>query len=123
MIAGLPTNSQQRLEIGKLKEQIAALERENQELKSRLTLAVPTSDMPVDTAKMLQHFFKNDRPFTAEHIARIFGMETNVAKYHIDLLLKKHFIWHHERVIVDNSPGSYVIHSKGRAYVIEHGMA
>lgn len=36
VLAGLPTNSAQRLEIGRLKEQIAALQKENEELKQKL---------------------------------------------------------------------------------------
>jgi hypothetical protein len=122
MIAGLPVNSAQRLEITKLKEQIVALEQENNGLRDKLGKLTPKSDMAVDSVKILKLFFDSSRSLTPPQIAAKFEMKPNVAMYHMDTLIDKELIEPESIVIMNDAPRPYVITKEGRGYIISRGM-
>jgi hypothetical protein len=122
ILAGLPTNSQQRKEIDALKRQVADLISENIQLKANLAELSPKSDMAVETAKILQYFFREDRPLSAEKIASVFQMITGVAKYHVESLHKRDLL-QYGPIAMNNEPLKFEITEAGRAYIVEHGLA
>lgn len=124
IIAGLPTNSQQRLEIGKLKERVQALEAENAKLKNELRAeqAATKQDngFPAETAKVLKEFFDADREYSAEGIAFALNLESSIARYHMDLLLK-HRLIQPSRALM-NRQTEYKITAAGRAFIVENDL-
>lgn len=121
LILGIPLNAQQRREIEELKKRIVALEKENEDLKGQLGQNAPKPDMAVDAVKILQYLFKQERGHSAQDFGQMFGLELGMAKYHVDVLLKKKLV-NFQTVMMGQGPMTYKITSAGRAYIVENGL-
>ena len=124
ILAGLPTNSAQRIEIGKLKEQIAALEKENAELKEELAIYVPKSNLSPDALKILQFLFNETTEYTAEWLAHEFGWELGNTKYHCEKLSDMGLlesVWREEWNALKPRQ-VYLVTKLARAYLVEKGL-
>ena len=123
ILAGLPTNSAQRLEIAKLKEQITILQAKDEKLEKENALHTSKQNMSIDTLKILQFLFVHDRSFSAEEIGETFELEIGVAKYHCDTLRSKRLVVFRTGGFVNhNRPIEFEISPAGRAYLVESGL-
>lgn len=123
ILLGMPVNALQRAEIAELKEQIATLQQENENLKREKALNAPKPDMAVDAVKILQCLFVNDRGFSAEDIADAFELEIGMAKYHCDVLREKRLIGFRNGPLINrNRSIEFEISPAGRTYLVEKGL-
>jgi len=122
IIAGLPTNSAQRLELEKLRLKSANDDARIKELEAKLAVLEPQHGMDVETVKVLKVFFQEDRDLSAEEVAGITEIQKSVVSYHIDELKKRKFVML-SRPITSFSPAKYIIYTDGRAFVIKHKLA
>lgn len=122
IIAGLPTNSQQRLEIAKLKEQIAVLQNENEELKAQAQSHQPKPELSADAVRILGYFFDEARPFSSDEIAVQFQLQASMAQHHLDTLHRKKKyigIYVGRSLPFGNPPLRYEIIDGGRAFIAD----
>jgi len=122
IIAGLPTNSRQRLEITELKDQIAVLQQENEQLKAQTRRNEAKPDMSADAVRILGHFFDEARPFTADQIAERFELQPSMAQHHLDTLHRKKKyigIYIGGGLPMRNSLLRYEIMEGGRAFIAD----
>ena len=117
MIAGLPTNSAQRLELAKLRSEIEVKDRKIAELEAKLADLEPKRGVEVDAAKVLKIFFEQDDRLTTEQIAECLVLKKSVVQYHFDKLSEMGFIrctsvW-----------GGYDLQPAGREFVVKNGLA
>ena len=122
IIAGLPTNSAQRLELAKLRSEIEVKDGKIKELEAKLAALEPKHGMDTDTVRVLKVFFEEDRDLSAEEISAILDMKKSVVSYHIDELRRMKFAMP-SRAITSHSPATYVIYPEGRAFLIKHKIA
>ena len=107
-------------QVEELKQRVAALERENAELRARIPHRKETT-LGEDTARVLVQIFKarelEDR--AVDTMARALGMEEGVLRYHLDRLneagLAHMTSGDHEHVY-------WALEPKGRQYVVEHNL-
>lgn len=117
MIAGLPTNSAQRLELEKLRLKSANDDARIKELEAKLAALQPAHGVEADAAKILKAFFDHGDVLTAEQIAERFGMKVNVVQYHFDKLAARKFLR------CATIYGGYDIEPAGREFIVQNGMA
>jgi hypothetical protein len=122
ILAGLPTNSRQAIQLREFATQMEALRKENDELKAQISALHPKHEMLADTAKVLKLFFDADRKFSSKQTAAKFEMTESMAKYHLGVLEEKHFILS-DMVVYADSPVYYAITQEGRDFIVKRGMA
>jgi Fic family protein len=122
IIAGLPTNSRQAIQLRELAAKIEVLQREKEELKAKLAELEPKHGMDIETVKILKVFFDEARDLSAEEVAGIADIQKSKVSYHIDELRKLKFVMP-SRAITSHSPATYAIYPDGRAFVIKHKLA
>ena len=122
IIAGLPTNSRQAIQLRELAAQIEALKKENEELRAKVVASESQHGLEIDTIKILKLFFERAEDISAEEASGLSGIKKSVVDYHIDELRKSKFL-RPSRAISSFSPGTYKITPDGRAFVIKNKLA
>ena len=120
IIAGLPTNSAQRLELTKLRSEAANDKARIKELEAELAALKPQEGIPVEAVQILKMFFDRARAFLATDIEAMTGMKKSVVDYHLGILRKSGLL----KVGMSlDGPQSYLITDKGREFIVRNGMA
>ncbi len=123
ILAGLPTNSRQAIQLREFAAQVESLNRENESLKAQIAALLPKHEMQADTAKVLKYYFETDGRISGEQIAAKFDFKGSVAKYHLGVLQEKGFISVAGMVIHEGYPIYYIITQEGRDFIVKNGMA
>ena len=76
-----------------------------------------TNELSEIEANILQHLFKTNTDFRIEQIAQFINKEPNVAKYHMNNLHDKNFLYSSMRV---GAPTTYKINNEGIKFVVEN---
>jgi hypothetical protein len=121
IIAGLPTNSAQRLELAKLRGEIETRDRIVSELRAKLEVFERNDAIDAETVRVLKLFFDERREISSEEISLIFDMKSSVADFHIDDLGRRGLIVQN-RDTKFHLP-AFVITADGRAFIFKHRMA
>ena len=122
IIAGLPTNSRQAIQLRVLAAQISALTKENQELKAQLAALQPQHGLAAEAVKILKLFFDSGSELSPQQVAYHLNMKQGVVDHYFDILYESDFIIQ-SRIGVMDDPGGYSLQPKGRAFVVKHGLA
>ncbi len=124
LVLGLPLNAHQRRQIEALKEQVAALEKENEELRRQVAQYAPKSTLSPESLKILQFLFHNPSDmFVAEELGGRFGLQTGMSKYHCEKLKKQAYISDGWRPMGDGTyETEFKITDAGIAYLVENGL-
>lgn len=107
-------------EIESCKERVAAIERENESLRSQI-LAGPASGLSGDTARVLVHLFEADtkEEGDVEAMARKLAMGRNIVLYHLDQLQKAGLADMASGKYIHGSPVHWSLTAEGRKRVVE----
>lgn len=116
IIAGLPTNSAQRLELSKLRSELALKERKIAELEAKLAEFKPPSGVEPDAVKILKFFFEHSTTLVAESFADELGMKKGLVEYHFDKLRSLGFIR------CTTVYGGHDIMPPGREFLVKNGL-
>jgi hypothetical protein len=116
IIAGLPTNSAQRLELAKLRADLEAKDRRIAELEAQLAQFAPKPEIDPDAARILRVFVEQDDRLTADQVGQHLSLKKSIAQYHFDELSKRGFIQ------CTSTWGGYDVRPAGREYAVKHGL-
>lgn len=122
IIAGLPTNSAQRLELAKLRAEVELKDRKIAELESQIANLKPEHGLQVDTIKVLKLFFEAGRELSPRQVSQHLQMSQSIIDYHFDTLIEAQFIRQTKAAFMDAKSGGYSIEPKGRSFVIKNGL-
>lgn len=87
IIAALPTNSRQAIQLREFGEQIEALRKENEALKARLAgMESSPPKLDADALKILKLFFEHSTTLVADTIVDELKMKPGMVQYHFDRL-------------------------------------
>jgi hypothetical protein len=109
--------------LAKSEQKVASLEVEVAELKEQLDRLQPAADLSEQAAEILQYYFQTARSFSAEHIAKHFGLTVSVGHFHCDTLRNMGLIEYVSIVVMNDYPRLLKISEEGRAFVMERGLA
>ena len=117
IIAGLPTNSRQRLELEKFRLKSAADDAKIKALEAQLAAFQPVSGVKPEAIKILRILFQRNDLIDLPEIALLFEGYESEAKYHLEKLSEIDFV----RDVT--GADRYELRPKGREFVIKNGLA
>lgn len=104
IIAGLPTNSAQRLELEKLRLKSANDDARIKELEAKLAALKPKSEVAAEAAQVLKYFADCGHELSADRIASLMNIKIGKVIHHFGSLRKFGFI-QQSRVSMGDSDG------------------
>jgi len=106
-----------------LKARVVELEQANTVLANQLRKNARHDRLDAKTEEILVLYYTEDKPISAEAIARLFKLQSSTAKYHNDQLEKRELIlWKQLDPFEMETETAYEITDKGRAYVMENNL-
>jgi hypothetical protein len=121
IIAGLPTNSAQRLELEKLRLKSANDDARIKALEAQIKALIPQSGIDVEAAQVLQQFAAQGRELNAHQIADSTGIALGKVIHHLGSLRVFGFV-QQSRGKMDDSEPPHRITTEGSSFLVEHGM-
>lgn len=113
----MTTNASLREEVAALKEQIADLRLELSSAQSPVSTGAARLDSECEKVLLI---IAHNKGITAQRIASLAEIDVLKSQYWLDRLSDADLVYY--PLIVGGGPLEYSVSSKGRAYVVEHGL-
>lgn len=110
-------------EIEKLTERVAALEKENVELRSKCQSVTQTSGLREDSVQMLVLMFKDGgrHGLSISQLAGLLNIERSMGQYHMDQLRERKLAKQTGFAVIGKESG-WILTPEGRKYAVENSI-